>query len=114
MIKIKIIDLLNMISNGEEVPERIMHNGIEWKYKDRQYYRVDEEHKRNIWSGYNFNILNDEVEIIEDNMIEKIDLSEWGEITYSEDWGLLTYDFNRNSKLFVSKLNKIIDKINKE
>ena len=57
--------------------------------------------------------LNDEVEIIEeDKKIEKLDLSEWSEITYQEDWDLLTKDFNRNSCLFVKKINEIIDYIN--
>ena len=64
----KIIDLLNKIVNGEEVPKRIKRNWeYEWQYDDiREVYcymsktgdRFDED-----WLVEN--ILNDEVEIIE-------------------------------------------------
>ena len=66
MKKIKIIDLLNKIANGEE------HKKI--KYKDRIYYKgkfsnnvfyyTDDKLDRIILT--HFGILNDEVEIIED------------------------------------------------
>ena len=94
----KVIDILDRIANGEEVPKRIMYRGVEWVYNDRQYYRVDGKHLRNIWSGYNFNILDDEVEIIEED--KKIEKFEFGEIEDREH-----YEIKR-------KINEIIDKLN--
>ena len=112
----KVIDLLNKIANREDVPEKIRYDEKIWKlnplnetydngecclfedYIDKNYVITD--------------VLNDEIEIIEeDKKIEKIDLSEWVEITYQEDWQMLTKDFNRNCNLFVNKINEIIDKI---
>ena len=105
-----VIQLLNKIANGEEVPKRIMYRGVEWVYNDRQYYRVDGEQLRNIWSGYNFNILDDEVEIIEeDKKIEKI------EYIVDEDGILFIdgFDDGREQKLQIAKkINEIIDKLN--
>ena len=88
----KLIDLLNKIANGEEVPKKIRFNDIEWEYNKPQYERVDKKDRSNLWTGYNFRILDDEVEIIEeekkipeklmptslkgiDNLDEKIEIS---------------------------------------
>lgn len=70
----KVIDLLNKIANGEEVPKKIKWLGQIYEYncKNRFYYQ-------NSWSMYRDfytegNCLNDEVEIIEEEKeIEKID-----------------------------------------
>lgn len=163
----RVIDLLQRIANGEEVPEKIQ------VYSDifiLDYGNMVYEHEKtrtNLLSIYNGNILNYEVEIIEedkkdeeieiyvngkevditdiyeplkqgeyiykengkwyvhklknvsfvieeDKKIENIDLSEWAEITYQEDWEMLTKDFNRNCNLFVNKINEIIDYIKME
>ena len=56
--------------------------------------------------------LKDILEIKENNEIKEIDLSEWCEITYPENWEMLTSDFNHNCSLFVDKINEIIDKLN--
>lgn len=141
MNKVRVIDLLNKIANGEEVPEKIKVGNIIWSFdkKEKTYFM----NNTNIQLFYVEKItkrLNDEVEVIEeeprdievcgslftrseynrlagikeDKKIEKIDLSEWAEITYSEDWKMLAYDFNRNSNLFVNKINEIIDYLDKE
>ena len=59
-----------------------------------------------------FQELKDILKIKDNNVMDIIDLSEWSEITYSEDWEMLTKDFNRNCTLFVNKINEIIDKLN--
>ena len=103
----KVIDLLNKIANGEEVP-RVKYDDIE-AYIGADGYLKD-NYGDNVEWWIDKNWLNTEVEIIEeDKKIEKIDLSEWAEITYQEDWEMLTKDFNRNCNLFVNKINKIID-----
>ena len=82
MIKIKVIDLLNKIANGEEVPKKVSINagihGVDiWVY-DEHY--EDYKNGTNIYlldSGMTTNHLNDEVEIIEeDKKIEKIDIKD--------------------------------------
>ena len=67
----KIIELLNKIANGEEMPEKIKFLGVEYIYNNR-----DREYKRyNSYSGNYYGLgedwrldisLNDEVEVIEE------------------------------------------------
>lgn len=96
MNKLRIIDLLNKIANGEEVPKKIkwgVHN-LEWYIYD--YKALDELGKPTffeITGGISRKLLNDEVEIIEDKKIEKIK----------------NKNFTRNQKQIASKINEIID-----
>lgn len=95
----KIIDLLNKIANGEEVPKKI-------KYVDDIYINIDEHCyfceetnetlSQNIYAE--FSRLNDEVEIIEeDKKIERMT-------------AISTNSFNQ---ALVDKINEIIDVINR-
>jgi len=103
----KVIDLLNKIANGEDVPKKI-------KFLDKQY-TFEEEYKKYYRHGvisdsfeddwYIFKILNDEVEIIEDTpkedkKIEKLDIS-----------GLCNTEITLK---YFHKLNEIIDFINRK
>ena len=68
----KIIDLLNKIVNGEKVPKKIMFDTGFYIYDEEEKTYYDEE-DRTLWQSYNFKILTDEVEIIEeDKKIEKL------------------------------------------
>ena len=100
MIKIKVIDLLNKIANGEEVPKKI-------KYKDKIYkaefnassgksYYCDNEDITLLLEVIDSVVqLNDEIEIIEeDKKIKKLDEYE--------------YD-TANEILIIRKINEIID-----
>ena len=70
----KIIDLLNKIANGEEVPKKIKYKGhiYQYQYKDIKeaniinYYHSEETHHHLIDGGWHDIRLNDEVEIIEE------------------------------------------------
>jgi len=82
MNKIKIIDLLNMISKGEEVPKKIYYKGDIWyleqDFSNRLPYYKNGYNMDNLLSGeekdYFSQSLNDEVEILEEKKIpEKID-----------------------------------------
>ena len=70
----KIIDLLNKIANGEEVPKKIKINNVIYEYRGYMYctenanYQDIEDY---LFGKWNFNILIDEVEIIEDNEEQK-------------------------------------------
>ena len=101
----KIIDLLNMISEGEEVPSKIKFDNIIFEY-DGDYYSS----KTNVLLEEYCHLttsLNDEVEIIEeDKKIEKLDL-------------ILDEHFSNDElqayiKETQEKVNEIIDKINEE
>lgn len=89
----KIIDLLNKIANGEEVPKKVRFAGIIFEYdEDDQMYNNNEY--KNI-CDYAF--LNDEVEILEEEkkIPEKLDDTE--------------LYLTENQKLIVNKINSIID-----
>lgn len=113
----KVIDLLNKIANGEIEDKRTFNinfgNGV---YRSI-YYDKDEDNcmccLKNVSDDYSiYDAISFDTEIAtieEDKKIEKIDLSEWAEITYKEDWEMLIKDFNRNCNLFVDKINEIID-----
>ena len=73
--KIKVIELLNKIANGEEMPKEIKFDNEVFVYIDKweQYVTKEEEIPllRRI-CDYNYSGLNDYVEILEDNT-EEID-----------------------------------------
>ena len=111
-MKIKIIDLLNKIANDEEVPEKIMYDTYLYTCDKitRTYY---DEEDRTLWQSYNFKILTDEVEIIEEQKkIEKISWREKeslaGELTANEKQNILA----RRTEKLKSSLNELIDEIN--
>ena len=98
----KVIELLNKIANGEEVPKKI-------KIKQWENNAEDEDLEYELFDRlYNEDFeLNDEVEIIEeDKKIEKLDL-------------ILDEHFSNDElqayiKETQEKVNEIIDKINEE
>ena len=71
----KIIDLLNKIANGEEVPKKIKYEDEKFVFSDKthQYYVGDNSNDINTYYNnslkerlYDFIYLNDEVEILEE------------------------------------------------
>ncbi len=106
----KVIDLLNKIANGEEVPEEISIRGTEYKvgkcWSIENIYILKEEPNSN-WLDAQDIWLNTEVEIIEeveeDKRIKKLDITNrrcW------EDCTPLIVEI-------MAKLNELIDKVNK-
>ena len=73
---IKIIDLLNKIANGEEVPKKIKLDSYEFQYNKtyQQYHNKYETNLLEHISEYNYSGLNDEVEILyEEDEFEDIE-----------------------------------------
>lgn len=129
-IKIKIIDILNKIANGEKPPKKIYYKNeiFEYDEKEKDYVHID-------FTEYLFDvylitdILNDEVEILEttitmkddkftgweaetkcddeknlleSNKIEKLDVKLFEETPY----------FASNNEIIAIKINEIIEAIN--
>lgn len=118
-MKIKIIDLLNMISKGEELPKKI-------KYDDKIYYMVGNNDYENyeyeetptlLFAVGSTSYINDDIEIIEDTPKEDKKIEKFKDYI---PIGLTSVgaDF-RKQDVFESlikigdKINEIIDFINK-
>ena len=72
MEKIKIIDLLNKIANGEEAPKKIKYKDIEYEYNEKSYIDgFDDDLFVNVYC--NEIDLNEEVEIIEEKVETSIE-----------------------------------------
>ena len=97
----KVIDLLNKIANGEEVPKIIKKMWkYEWQYDENreEYTYMQETGERFDEDWLVISMLNDKVEIIEkDKKIEKININGYDEIL---------------DTTLASKINEIIDKLN--
>lgn len=100
-MKIKIIDLLNMISKGEEVPKKIKYEKDTYIHIDNYCYYCEETNlilSDRIFAEYSK--LNDYVEIIEEpKKIEKI------------DFGTLNTQKEKN-RAMKDTINKLIDAVN--
>ena len=137
----KIIDLLNKIAKGEEVPKKIAIQNDVLIYNEDEilnlqdcYYMADEEDAT--WKIWAYE-LNDEVEIIEEETEEIIEVcgslftkSEYDKLAYSEEEkkipekidNLIGYDIQQFDDLkeyveittndLFGKVNKVIDKVN--
>ena len=111
----KVIDLLNKIANGEDVPKK-------FKYKGEIYiYRTYTFEDGDVMTGYGFedggwlNIwrdnLNDEVEIIEEpKKIEKIEQCNFDISKVFQDLDIV--QVSQFTTGIVDKINEIIDYIN--
>ena len=79
---IKIIDLLNKIANGEEVPEKIMYNDKTFRLNQITgwYQNIDVIGNVEDWFISKYR-LNDKVEIIEEQ--EEIDIQDIKELDFS-------------------------------
>lgn len=102
----KIIDLLNKIANGEEVPKKIEYRGTKFLYDILNQCYIEENYNKYNdllmeLSGYKGTDLNYEVEIIEeDKKIEKC--KNYNQFDDVDDYA----DYLR------TKIDEIIDKIN--
>ena len=103
----KVIELLNKIANGEEIPKKIKYQNYIYEYQHRRdtencfNYMCNENGEYLSRRYFIDNILNDEIEIIEDKKIEKIDVNHLQQI---KKW--------KRAKILGNKINEIIDKIN--
>lgn len=109
----KIIDLLNKIANGEEVPKKIAIQNEVLIYNEDEilnlqdcYYMVDDEDAT--WKIWAYE-LNDEVEILEEEKKIPEKLIKLNNVSNSSDLIALSQMQWENNKLIENKINEIID-----
>ena len=113
----KVIDLLNKIANGEEIPQLIKWNGYIYDKLGCEYYMLNDRDITLFGDILDTNgkYLNDEVEIIEDDKkIEKLEIVYNGS---ANAYALLNEygtkcALTKHSKVMCDKINEIIDKLN--
>ena len=115
----KIIDLLNKIANGEEVPKKIRID--HWCYKFEWVEHLDNYYDKSAdldltsalsmskeELNYEVKIIEEEIEIIEeDKPIEKITI----DLNYANHYSKA--NVKANGKYLAEKINEIIDEVNK-
>ena len=98
----KVIDLLNKIANGEEVPKKIKFYNNVYKYHGKEYGYCRHYYDNTyiyLTSEYNFfDILNDEVEIIEEKKLP-------------EKLGKIEDNYGYIDQYDIIKIGKKVDKI---
>ena len=118
MKTIKIIDLLNKIANGEEVPVKFTYEGYLWEYDVKNkmwfyYFGKDKNHRFDKLFYIN-QILNDKVEIIEEEkkIPEKLPIG----LKQTKDGIFNTivkddiqYELNEKEEMICKKIHEIID-----
>ena len=112
----KIIDLLNKIANGEEVPKKIGYNKLEetennvytYSKKEKDYIYLDEFAENEYFFEQIFNStimdLNDEIEVIEEIIEEEKEIEKI-------DFRTLNTQKEKN-RVMKDTINQLIDVIN--
>jgi len=80
--KIKIIELVNRIESGEEIPEKIKYNEMEFKYDKSSGRYIRKTSSITTWfciERFTNDFLNKTVEILEDNTEDIKELKRYGE-----------------------------------
>ena len=110
----KIIDLLNKIANGEEVPKKIKYNETEYNLNEITgwYQSINVIGEVNEWFISKYR-LNDTVEIIEE--VLKLDIQEIEELSIIRD--IRPYSefdnrcLDRNFETIIKQQNKILEAV---
>lgn len=109
----KVIDLLNKIAKGEEVPEKIKWHDVEFECINGDYINCNRcsLFRHDVAFYTLLNMLNDEVEIIEeDKEIEK--LIKLNDVGNPSDLTALSQMQWENNSHIERKINELIDEIN--
>ncbi len=102
----KIIDLLNKMSENEEIPKTFKYNDYIFNLGDDKRYRDQEGDYLVDHISYNFRNLNDKIEIIEDTPKENKKIEELEEKYYHDEPALIDD--------MAHKINEIIRRVNNE
>jgi hypothetical protein len=116
--KIKIIELLNKIANGETLPKKIRYERFIWilgkTASKNTDYQMEGNPEQFLFSNYILSILveclNDEVEILEDNTEDNTEeIEEFEELKPVKDGITYRYEWSE----IPSKINELVKAINK-
>lgn len=111
----KVIDLINMKYNNEEMPEHIIINRMHYKYDTDADVYID-ENKFIMKIDFTNNVLNMPVEIIEET--EEIEIQELSEMINPQNWTATSMDIvnivkNVNTVTrTVNQITRVIKQIN--
>lgn len=106
----KVIDLLNKIANGEEVPKKIKYNDDEYIHIDNYCYFCEETNEILSQNTYaEFSRLNDEVEILDEEEFEDIN-----DEFESGDTAQVVMQLLNKIRPLIKNQKKIIERLNKE
>ena len=115
----KVIDILDRIANGEEIPQLIKWNGYIYDKLGCEYYMLNDRDITLFGDILDTNgkYLNDEVEIVgEDKKIEKLNKDNFNGVSNLEVSGQSATQFDyvieQEIEDIVDKINEIIDKLN--
>lgn len=112
----KIIDLYNMIAKGETPPKIIKYDGISYNWDINKYLHYSDEilSERNLLGGLVTEMcLNDEVEIINENKIEKLSYQQIGSyLLERKDYETFTKCVNEQMSKIGKKLNDMVEAVN--
>lgn len=114
--KIKIIDLVNRIESGEEVPEKIKYNQLEFKYDKGSGKYIRKNSSIITWfciERFTSDFLNKTVEILEDNTEEIEEIELIGTNFMDMDKNQLKDEINKN-RIFINKLRQEIFELRKD
>lgn len=114
----RIIDLLNKIANGEEVPKIILFDSYKYRFDkvDRVYRNIKGNSTLGTINELDLH-LNDEVEILDDDDEEKESLYKpyaLFELEYTDDLHEIIKKSNINFKSISEKVNEIIYYLEKQ
>lgn len=116
----KVIDLLNKIANGEEVPKKIKLKGAEpiYQYENKEFYYYWKDKKTGKGGKVVLDVIyniNDEVEVIEDNnKIEHIG-KKYDITDFKREYpkvAELVKDLNNKQYEIIDKLNEVLNEKN--
>lgn len=115
MNKLRVIDLLNKIANGEEVKAK--HNLFDLEYYNKNEMQIGYGEGINMFTLMDLiRVINDEVEVIENKKIRKIcTFPGLDDDDYAYEDGNRPNNVKINNKmeeLLIDKINEIVDYIN--
>ena len=111
--KITVIELLNKIANGEEVPKKIKWGTVNYILKQDRldghlYYEKEQGCASLVSELKTMNDLKSEVEILEDNTVEIEEIKGWGLATDNKDYETINHTLDR----FGEKINELVKAVN--
>ena len=108
----KVIDLLNKIANGEEIPESIEYDNVIYTHGDigRDYYSYAT--KKWFFKNIDVSILNEKIEAL-DVDDKDIPLIPDDELFTTEKNTLTIQVIDYNFKVLKEKINQVVEELNK-